>query len=228
MDNNLSLLRYQNPGLIFYHIQSSAFLKYGSIYSDFNVSSIVQLSLRNFPFVKDTSYVASNSELEKCVCLEEIRRVCFGEMEIQAGLCWGNNSKLNGMEYHKSSEVIIAATDLVLMLGHVHDITDSEWNSGNAECFYVPEGTVLELYSGTLHLAPCRANKNPFYALIILPKDTNYPLDREPTGLLWMKNKWLIAHPESALAARGAAVGILGSNLEINTITDPLKVNIFP
>jgi len=219
MANNLSSLKYQNPGLTFYHIQSSSFLKYGRIYSDFNVSSIVHLAFNNFPFVKDTSYVASNSELEKCVCLEEIRRVCFGEMEIQAGLCWGNNSMLNGMEYHKSSEVIIAATDLALMLGDGHDIIDSKWHSGNADCFYAPEGTVLELYPGTLHLAPCRTNKNPFYALIILPEGTNYPLDREPTGLLWMKNKWLLVHPESALAARGASVGILGPNLEINTIT---------
>jgi len=228
MDNNVSLLKYQNPTLTFYHILSSAFLKYGRIYSDFNVSSIVQLAISTFPFIKDTSYVASDSELEKCVCLEEIRRVCFGEMEIQAGLCWGNNSKLNGMEYHKSSEVIIAATNLVLILGDGHDITDSGWHSEKADCFYVPEGTVLELYSGTLHLAPCRTNQNPFYALIILPEGTNYPLDREPTGLLWMKNKWLLAHPESALAARGAAVGILGPNLEINTIEDPLQVNVFP
>ena len=33
--------------------------------------------------------------------------------------------------------------------------------------------------------------------------------------LLWARNKWLIAHPESSEAASGAYVGLTGKNLDI-------------
>ena len=218
MDNTLSFLQSQNPDLPFYRVQDPAFVKYGQIYNDIQVASLIQIALVNFTFVKGTIYVASSIDLEKCKCIEEIKRSCFGQMEIQVGLCWGDNTKLNGMEYHKSSEVIIAATDLILMLGQRSDITEQGWHSNKTECFYVSEGTVLELYATTLHLAPCRTNHQPFYAIIILPRGTNTPLTEEPSGLLWMKNKWLLSHPEGSAAAKGAAVKILGANLSIKTI----------
>ena len=44
----------------------------------------------------------------------------FGEMEIQIGYCNGHNSMLNALEYHKSSEINVAATDAVLLLGSIH------------------------------------------------------------------------------------------------------------
>ena len=32
---------------------------------------------------------------------------------------------------------------------------------------------------------------------------------------IWARNKWLIAHPDSAEAADGAQVGITGDNIDI-------------
>ena len=37
------------------------------------------------------------------------------------------------------------------------------------------------------------------------------PLDRQ----LWARNKWLIAHPDSAPAAKGAVIGLTGENIDI-------------
>ena len=83
------------------------------------------------------------------------------------------------------------------------------------------EKEAVELYGTAMHFAPCRAVESGFMAIIVLPKGTNFPLVSEKTQakgedrLLWMKNKWLIAHPESAVAGNGAFVGIAGDNIEI-------------
>ena len=45
-----------------------------------------------------------------------------------------------------------------------------------------------------------------------------YAYDTE--GTRWMKNKWLLAHPESPAAAKGAAVRITGKNLSVNPIVE--------
>ena len=104
---------------------------------------------------------------------------------------------------------------MVLLLGRLQDVTETGWSSDKGIGFYVPSGAVLELYATTLHLAPCRAGTGPFYAVIILPRGTNTPLERKPEGFLWMKNKWLLAHPEGPAVARGASPGIQGMNLQI-------------
>lgn len=155
----------------------------------------------------------------------EVSRQLFAEMPIQVGCCWGWNTRLNGMEYHGSSEVIAAVTDMVLMLGRQQDIGRDPsspaygWDSGLARWFFVPEGAVIELYATTLHLAPCRTRTDlPFCALILLPAGTNTPLEQGPDGTLWMKNKWMLAHPEGPAAARGAAVLIQGDNLTVTPI----------
>jgi hypothetical protein len=62
---------------------------------------------------------------------------------------------------------------------------------------------------------------HPFKSLIILPMGTNQALDYDiprEDPLLWMTNKWLICHPESAAAGKGAVAGIKGSNREIHTL----------
>lgn len=45
-------------------------------------------------------------------------------MPIQIGYCNGHNSKLNALEYHRDSEINIAATDMILMLGLLTDVND--------------------------------------------------------------------------------------------------------
>ena len=63
------------------------------------------------------------------------------------GFCSGYNNKLNAVEYHRSSEIDIAATDLILMLGRQQDIdyTNNTYETKNIECFFVPAGTAVEL-----------------------------------------------------------------------------------
>ena len=70
----------------------------------------------------------------------------------------GDNHKLNGLEYHRSSEINIAVTDMILLLGSQQDVgTDFTYDTSKVEAFYVPAGTVVEMYATTLHYAPCTA-----------------------------------------------------------------------
>jgi hypothetical protein len=123
---------------------------------------------------------------------------------------------MKGMEFHKSSELVGAATDLVLILGRVQDVHDGRWDAHRAAFVHASAGTFVELYATTLHLAPCRVTPAPFCAVVVLPRGTNTPLDDGPDGLLWMRNKWLLAHPDGPAAARGAWVGVDGPNWHVH------------
>ena len=62
-----------------------------------------------------------------------------------------------------------------------------------------------------------------FRVLVALPDGTNTPYEKKDApdpmdALLWARNKWLIAHPESAEAAQGAFVGLSGDNLDIKAL----------
>lgn len=215
MSDIVSLLSQLNPHIPLYSIENRKFSRYGVCLENMSAQCLRRISIHEFPYTGGTNYVASSLPLEKCNESRLIGEVVFGEMEIQAGLCWGDNSAMNGMEYHKSSEVLVAVTHFVLILGYLGDVTSCGWDSRKAECFYVPLGTFLELYSTTLHLAPCRVDNNPFYAVVLLPKGTNTPLASGPSGMLWMRNKWLLAHQENPVSKKGAAVKIAGENIKI-------------
>ncbi len=78
------------------------------------------------------------------------------------------------MEYHRDSEVNVALTDLILILGKEQDIeADGTYQTEKMEAFLVPAGTVVEVYATTLHYAPCNVNGNKFCTAVILPKGTN-------------------------------------------------------
>nr|WP_260866261.1 DUF4867 family protein [Paenibacillus xylanexedens] len=50
------------------------------------------------------------------------------------------------------------------------------YTSPNARAFFQPKGTVIELYSTTLHYAPCQTNHDGYLTLVVLPEGTNQPL----------------------------------------------------
>ncbi len=53
----------------------------------------------------------------------------------------------------KSSEINIAITDMVLLLGKVQEVENNVFHSNDVIAFFVPKGTAVELYSTTLHFA---------------------------------------------------------------------------
>ncbi len=168
-------------------------------------------------------YEPSVAEFEQLPLSQTMEKIVYGQMPMEFGHCSGWNEKLNALEYHRSSEIDIAATDLVLMLGRQQDIApeDYTYDTQNVECFLVPAGTAVELYATTLHFAPCGVDGKEFRCGVVLPKHTNEELTEDTSKaqgeerLLFAVNKWLIAHEESGLDKSGAWIGLKGKNLSL-------------
>ena len=158
-------------------------------------------------------YLASQHRLEELDIAAYLSREVFGEMPVQVGVCFGVNSRMDAMEYHKCSEINIAAEDQLLFLGSVQDITaEQTYDTARAELFFVPAGTMYEIYATTLHYAPCGVSGNPFRCAIVLPRGPHTPLERPHADrLLAAKNKWLIGHPDAGLP-QVTWLGLRGEN----------------
>jgi hypothetical protein len=177
--------------------------------------------MKSTPLPSDVIYEPSIKELETLKIAEELRVREFGELPIQIGYCNGNNYLLNAVEYHRSSEINVAVTDLILLLGWQQDIEeDYSYDTSKIEAFLVPAGTIIEVYATTLHYAPCNAKEDGFRCVVVLPRDTNLALENkvEKAGedaLLFARNKWLIGHKDTGLGEQGAFIGLKGKNISI-------------
>ena len=201
------------------NVTDASFRKYGKIITEYSFEKILK-EMEHTPLPKDVVYVPSVEELEVLPEAAEICKKGFGGLPIQIGYCNGDNHKLNALEYHRSSELDIAQTDLILLLGMQQDIEDGDiYDTAKVEAFLVPAGTGVELYATTLHYAPCNVQDGGFQCVVVLPAGTNTDLTFETakTGedsLLTAKNKWLIAHEDAAI--EGAVNGLRGENITID------------
>ncbi len=206
-------------------VTDAAFKKYGRVISHVDVAELVAV-LKETPIPADVVYEPSVESLEKLPVKEELSSVIYGEMPIQIGYCNGHNKKLNALEYHRDSEINIAAEDAVLMLGSLQDVeADFTYDTSKVEAFLVPAGTAVEIYATTLHYAPCHVEDGGFQVAVVLPKGTNYELKtphakvengKAPNedALLAAVNKWLIGHAEGGLP-EGSFLGLKGENLSL-------------
>ena len=199
-------------------LTDASFGKYGKVITEFSFEKILK-EMEHTPLPKDVVYVPSVEAMEILPEAVDVCRKGFGGLPIQIGYCNGDNHKLNALEYHRSSEIDIAATDLILLLGCQQDIeADDTYDTSKVEAFFMPAGTAVELYATTLHYAPCSAQEGGFRCVIVLPKGTNEDLTFEPAKegenrLLTAVNKWLIAHEEAGI--EGAFCGLQGANTEV-------------
>ena len=201
-----------------YQVTDKEFKKYGHVVKGIDFTELLA-AMENTPLPENVVYEPSVAELEKLDVYNELQRVAYGELPIQIGYCNGNNYLLNAVEYHRSSEINIAVTDLILLLGCQQDITeDFTYDTSLIEAFLLPKGTAVEIYGTTLHYAPCNATESGFRAVVVLPKDTNLPLDEKhccsEDSLITAKNKWLIGHPDAGLP-KGTHIGLIGENISM-------------
>lgn len=202
-----------------YHVEDKKFKKYGRVVKGIDFTGLVS-ALEQTPCPEDVVYVAGVPELEALPVMRELTVKTYGELPIQIGYCNGHNSKLNALEYHRNSEINVAATDAVLLVGCQQDIGDDfTYDTSLVEAFLLPKGTAVELYATTLHYAPCGVDGEGFRVAIVLPKGTNLELEQTHAGgedrHLTAKNKWLLGHPEGGLPD-GSPMGLMGKNLNVN------------
>ncbi|MEA3345066.1 MAG: DUF4867 family protein [Chloroflexota bacterium] len=229
MTETLTALQKENQDLGILAVTDHRFARYGRILEGFSAEKATAFARENALPGEESVYEPSIAGLEAD---EEfvwaVSQQVYGGMPVQVGWCYGRNLQLNGLEYHKGPEVIVAVTDLALLLGGIEDLEWGEhitYDASQVEAFFVPQSTIVELHPWCLHFAPCHIHEDTgFRALIVLPQDTNLPLDFEPReagepALLFARNKWLIIHPEAeALVQQGAYVGIEGANPSLQAL----------
>ena len=195
------------------------FKQYGRVL-DVNTAEFVATMKAKEAIKEGVVYEPSDTDLEALPLFKQMQDEVYGGLEVEFGFCSGYNNKLNAVEYHRSSEINVAVTDLVLLIGSQQDITDDfTYDTSKIEAFLVPAGTGIEVYATTLHYAPCNVQDGGFQCVVVLPAGTNTDLTFETakTGedsLLTAKNKWLIAHEDAAI--EGAVNGLRGENITID------------
>jgi len=219
-------LRLLNRHLPFFHVAEERFSAYGRVLSGYDFSTWIEyLGAQTAIPASGNVYIASDPGLETLVPVAAVRDTLFAGMPIQVGYCNGKNSLLNGLEYHKSIEVLVAQSDLVLQLADYAAMRNFRLDVKAVEAFFVPAGTAIELKPTSLHLAPCKVCDEGFKAAIVLPAGTNSDLPADAriergdpeSRLLFKKGKWMLAHPENPVPiSKGAVAALIGPNLEIH------------
>ena len=136
-----------------------------------------------------TDYCPEDPSLQELPAAAEVSEHLFGGMPCQLGWCNGRNTKLNCLEYHRDSEFNLANEDFILLLARRDEIENGRLDTGKVRAFRVPAGT----NTAKPDIAP-KADEDAW---------------------LWACNKWLLAHPDSAEAAQGAAAALVGENIDI-------------
>jgi len=204
-----------------YSIYDPEFKPYGKVLEGYDTTELLEV-MSHIPLpVQGTAYRPGIASLEACGIFGEFKNRAYGGMPVQLGMCWGRNTKLNCLEYHRDSEVNIGTGDFVLLLARQEEIEDYMLDTACVKAFRVPAGVPVEVYATTLHYAPCHLDAaEGFRVAVVLPLGTNTAaLDITPRCEedRWMtaRNKWLLAHPDSAEAKSGAHVGLRGVNIDI-------------
>lgn len=206
-----------------YSVYDDTFKPYGRIVKGYDFTKIIDYMEQHTAIPENGNVYFPSIEAMECTAVfEKVQNTLYGGMPVQFGYCNGRNTTYNGFEYHKGSEINIAVSDFMLVLGHTWQIEDNCFYVGNEKVFFVPKGTAIEMYQTTLHLSPCRVCDEGFKDIVILPRGTNTPLDqKEKNGdaestLLLQRNKWVIAHKDrEPLVKQGAFTGLIGENKEL-------------
>ena len=207
-------------------VTDKSFAPYGRIVEGYPVEGILE-ALKKTPCTDAVVYVPKDETLHQAKDALAVGEGLFGGMPFQLGWCNGHNTKLNCLEFHRDSEFNLGTEDFILLIAKQEEIIDGKLDTSKVKAFKAPAGVLVECYATTLHYAPCSAKKGQgFRVLIGLPLNTN--TDYRPGGeslagsgantmdaMLWARNKWLIAHPETSEAAQGAYVGLVGENIDI-------------
>ena len=204
-------------------VYDSEFKSYGKVLSGYDTAELLE-AMKKIPLPETgTAYEPSIDCLEACNIMKDFRECAYGGMPVQLGMCWGYNTKLNCLEYHRDSEVNVGTEDFILLLAKQDEIEDNVLDTGLVKAFLVPAGVPVEVYATTLHYAPCQTNAEAsFRVAVVLPLGTNTEKPEitpknDEDKLLWARNKWLLAHPDSSEAKSGAWIGIRGVNIDLET-----------
>lgn len=217
-------------------VYDDEFSDYGRVLSDVPAEltePVVKAMRSRVELPADTAYDPSIPALEELDVAPRLGELFFGGMSFQLGCVRGHNTRLNCLEYHRSSEFNLGTDDFILLLAREQEMELDEdgkpfLDTAKVKAFRAPAGVLLETFSTTFHYTPCHADADAgFRVLVALPRGTNESLDAAgaplraqvagmaDAGLLWARNKYLLAHADAPEAAVGAYVGLRGANWDL-------------
>ena len=206
-----------------YSVNDPLFASYGQVVTGLE-DAVAQIlpALSQIPLPEGTGYVPTEPKLQNLPAAEVIRDHCFGGMPTELGWCCGDNRKLNCLEYHRDSEFNLSGDDFILLLAKQDEIEEGFLDTSKVKAFLVPAGTLVEVFATSLHYAPCCTDStDSFRVMVALPWGTNtgipegFETKTPEDSLLWARNKWLLAHADSAEAGQGALVRLTGPNIDL-------------
>lgn len=205
-----------------YSVYDEAFRPYGRVVTGIPCEELLAAMATVSMPESGVAYEPAIPVLEQCGdAFAAFRDRLFGGMPVQLGMCWGHNTRLNCLEYHRDSEFNLGTGDFILLLVKMEDVHDMMLDTASVAAFRVPAGVLVEVYATTLHYAPCHTDpEKGFRVLVALPRGTNTAAPEIPArsgeeAYLTACNKWLLPHPDSDEARSGAKVGLTGINIDI-------------
>ena len=183
-----------------YHVNDPAFRAYGRVLADYDVRELLEALDAHTPCPEDrTEYVPEEPALQGLPTSKRLALSLFGGAAAQFGWCNGRNTRLNCLEYHRSSEFNLPSGDIVLLLAKQEEVdADYRLDSARVKAFLVPAGTLVELYATTLHCAAVEGLPRGGY-----PSERNQCRDDGAGGKL--EGGWL-SHGGQQVAPRAPGV----------------------
>ena len=221
---NYEKIQKANPQLTIYQVGDEQFRDYGIVYKQFDLTEINDYMAR-VAVTAANQYVPKNPAIEQMSVIHEISGEVFGGMALSAGQCVGHCDAFSAVEFHQGSEVNITFTDVIMVLGKRRDLQNYEFHAvDDAQIFYIPQGTVFEMFSDTLHYSPIEVTPAGFKAVVVVLNGTNESLPssfKTHNPMLVKKNKFQLAHATRTDKVKaGILPGVKGPLVQVRPIQD--------
>ena len=119
-----------------YSVFDPEYRPYGKVLEDYDTLELTA-AMQKIPMPgAGVSYEASIPALEGLPVFRELSDRGFGGMPIQLGMCWGYNTRLNCLEYHRDSEINIGSSAYILLLAKLDEVRDGVLDTALVKAFY--------------------------------------------------------------------------------------------
>ena len=126
-------------------IFDAEFSPYGQVHKGYKLDGLLA-AMKAIPLPESgTTYQPAIPELEALPIFELFGANAYGGMPVQLGMCWGRNTKLNCLEYHRDSEFNVGTHDFILLLAKQDEIVDGMLDTAKVRTFRVPAGVLVEV-----------------------------------------------------------------------------------
>ena len=120
----LAQLQAKNPTLPLLPVTAPEFAEYGRLLPQSGAAFLKAAEALKRP-AQGSEYLAGVPAFEALPDCAPLSLAVFGGLKTQFGYCHGHNSQLNAAEWHCCSELNIAVTNLVLILGRRSDLKNN-------------------------------------------------------------------------------------------------------